>query len=100
MTLTDPARATWPDLLTALLRREDLSTEQAGWAMAEIMSGEATPVQVAGFLVALRAKGETVAELRGIADVMLEHANRIDVPGPSIDIVGTGRGVIMAITFN
>ncbi|HQV81802.1 MAG TPA: anthranilate phosphoribosyltransferase [Ornithinibacter sp.] len=90
MTLTDPARATWPDLLTALLRREDLSTEQAGWAMAEIMSGEATPVQVAGFLVALRAKGETVAELRGIADVMLEHANRIDVPGPSIDIVGTG----------
>ena len=90
MTLTDPARATWPDLLTALLRRGDLSTEQAGWAMAEIMSGEATPVQVAGFLVALRAKGETVAELRGIADVMLEHANRIDVPGPSIDIVGTG----------
>ena len=90
MTLTDPARAPWPDLLTALLRREDLSTEQAGWAMAEIMSGEATPVQVAGFLVALRAKGETVAELRGIADVMLEHANRIDVPGPSIDIVGTG----------
>ena len=90
MTLTDPARATWPDLLTALLRREGLSTEQAGWAMAEIMSGEATPVQVAGFLVALRAKGETVAELRGIADAMLEHANRIDVPGPSIDIVGTG----------
>lgn len=90
MTLTDPARTTWPDLLTALLRREDLSTEQAGWAMAEIMSGEASPVQVAGFLVALRAKGETVAELRGIADVMLEHANRIDVPGPSIDIVGTG----------
>ena len=90
MTLADPARTTWPDLLTALLRREDLSTEQAGWAMAEIMSGEASPVQVAGFLVALRAKGETVAELRGIADVMLEHANRIDVPGPSIDIVGTG----------
>lgn len=90
MTLIDPARTTWSDLLTALLRREDLSTEQAGWAMAEIMSGEATPVQVAGFLVALRAKGETVAELRGIADVMLEHANRIDVPGPSIDIVGTG----------
>ena len=90
MTLPDPAGHTWPDLLTALLRREDLTTEQAGWAMAEIMTGEATPAQVAGFLVALRAKGETVAELRGIADVMLEHAHRIDVPGPSIDIVGTG----------
>lgn len=90
MTLADPAGHTWPDLLTALLRREDLTAEQAGWAMAEIMTGEATPAQVAGFLVALRAKGETVAELRGIADVMLEHAHRIDVPGPSIDIVGTG----------
>lgn len=90
MTLPDPAGHTWPDLLTALLRREDLTTEQAGWAMAEIMTGEATPAQVAGFLMALRAKGETVSELRGIADVMLEHAHRIDVPGPSIDIVGTG----------
>jgi anthranilate phosphoribosyltransferase len=90
VTLADPAGQTWPDLLAALLRREDLSTAQAGWAMAEIMTGEATPVQVAGFLIALRAKGETVGELRGIADVMLEHAHRIDVPGPSIDIVGTG----------
>jgi anthranilate phosphoribosyltransferase len=90
VTVADPAGTTWPDVLTTLLRREDLTTERAGWAMAEIMSGEASPVQVAGFLIALRAKGETVDELRGIADVMLEHAHRIDVPGPSIDIVGTG----------
>ena len=81
---------TWPDLLTVLLRREDLSTEQAAWAMHEVMSGEATPVQLAGFLVALRAKGESVDELRGLADVMLAHSNRIEVPGPSLDIVGTG----------
>ena len=54
------------------------------------MGGEASPVQVAGFLVALRAKGESVEELRGLADVMLAHANRIEVPGPSLDIVGTG----------
>jgi anthranilate phosphoribosyltransferase len=58
--------------------------------MTQVMTGEASPVQLAGFLVALRAKGETVDELRGLADVMLEHANRIDVPGPSIDVVGTG----------
>ena len=81
---------TWPDLLAALLRREDLSTEQAAWAMQEVMSGEASPVQLAGFLVALRAKGESVEEVRGLADVMLAHANRIEVPGPSLDIVGTG----------
>ncbi len=90
MTTSTPAGFTWPDLLAALLRGEDLSTEQAGWAMAEVMNGAATPVQLAGFLVGLRAKGETVDELRGIADVMLEHANRIDVPGETIDIVGTG----------
>jgi anthranilate phosphoribosyltransferase len=90
VTTPTPAGTTWPDLLAALLRREDLSTDQAGWAMDQVMSGEASPVQLAGFLVALRAKGETVDELRGLADVMLEHSNRIEVPGPTIDIVGTG----------
>ncbi len=90
MTTSTPAGFTWPDLLAALLRREDLSTEQAGWAMDQVMSGEASPVQLAGFLVALRAKGESVEELRGLADVMLEHAHRIEVPGETIDIVGTG----------
>ena len=54
------------------------------------MSGEASVAQVAGFLVALRSKVESVAEVRGLADVMLEHARRIEVPGESIDIVGTG----------
>nr|WP_206070259.1 anthranilate phosphoribosyltransferase [Knoellia sp. DB2414S] len=77
-------------MLTTLLAREDLSSEQAAWAMKELMSGEATPVQQAGFLVALRAKGETIEELRGVADTMLSFANRIEVPGPSLDIVGTG----------
>ena len=90
MSESEPAVATWPDLLATLLRREDLDVGRARWAMREIMSGDAPPVAVAGFLVALRAKGESVAELRGLADVMLEHAHRIDVPGPTIDVVGTG----------
>jgi anthranilate phosphoribosyltransferase len=90
VTTATPAGLTWPDLLAALLRREDLTTEQAGWAMDQVMLGEASPVQLAGFLVALRAKGESVEELRGLADAMLGHANRIEVPGPTIDIVGTG----------
>ena len=90
MTTATPAGSTWPDLLAALLRREDLSTDQSGWAMDQVMRGEASPVQLAGFLVALRAKGESVEELRGLADAMLAHANRIEVPGPTIDIVGTG----------
>ena len=90
MTAREPAGHTWPDLLTLLIAGEHLSTDQAAWAMNEIMGGEASPVQVAGFLVALRSKGETVEELRGLADVMLAHANQIEVPGPSLDIVGTG----------
>src|SRR5690625_6033647 len=58
--------------------------------MDQVMSGLASPVQLAGFLVALRAKGETVAELTGLADVMLEHSVPIDVPDDVVDIVGTG----------
>ena len=83
-----PGPHTWPDLFTSLLAGHDLSTEAAAWAMEEIMSGEASPVQQAGFLVALRAKGESVDELRGLADVMLAHAKTIEVPEPSLDIVG------------
>jgi anthranilate phosphoribosyltransferase len=81
---------TWPDLTAALLARQDLGTEAAAWAMDQVMAGQASPVQLAGFLVALRAKGESVEELRGLADVMLAHARAIEVAGPSLDIVGTG----------
>jgi anthranilate phosphoribosyltransferase len=82
--------ATWPLLLGELLARHDLSRDQAHWAMAQVMEGEASPVQLAGFLVALRAKGETVQELDGLSGAMLEHAVRITVPGPTVDVVGTG----------
>jgi anthranilate phosphoribosyltransferase len=94
------AAPSWSDLIAALLRREDLSTDQARWAMGQVMGGEASPVQLAGFLVALRAKGETVDELRGLADVMLEHAHRIDVPGPSVDIVGTGGDRLHSVNIS
>ena len=58
--------------------------------MGEVMAGEATPVQIAGFLVALRAKGETADEIDGLVRAMLAHARRIEVAGPTVDIVGTG----------
>ena len=54
---------TWPTLLAALLRGEELSTDDTAWAMGEIMSGRASPVRIAGFVTALRAKGETPAEI-------------------------------------
>ena len=68
--------------------------------MTRVMTGEASPVQLAGFLVGLRAKGESVAELHGIADVMLEHANRIEVPGETIDIVGTGGDRLHSVNIS
>lgn len=84
------AARTWPDVLTALLAGEDLSAGATAWAMDRIMRGEASDAQIAGFAVALRAKGETVEEISGLVDAMYEHANVIEVPGPAVDIVGTG----------
>jgi anthranilate phosphoribosyltransferase len=81
---------TWPTIFTTLLAGHDLDSAESTWAMDQIMSGEASPVQVAGFLMALRAKGESVEEMRGLADTMLAHASRIEVAGTTLDIVGTG----------
>jgi anthranilate phosphoribosyltransferase len=81
---------TWPAVLSALLDGRDLPAEATAWAMAEIMSGSATPVQIAGFVVALRAKGETVDEVEGLVRAMYDHATPISVPGRAVDVVGTG----------
>ena len=81
---------TWPNLLATLISGGDLSRDEAGWAMNEIMNGEASDVQIAGFLVALRAKGETVADLTGLVDSMVANARPLSVNAPTLDIVGTG----------
>ncbi|MET3947470.1 anthranilate phosphoribosyltransferase [Arthrobacter sp. UYCu512] len=80
----------WPRLIKALIDGTDLSAGSTEWAMNSIMSGEATPVQVAGFLVALRAKGETVDELVGLVAAMIANASPMDISGQKLDIVGTG----------
>lgn len=85
-----PRTPTWPGLIAALLAREDLSRADTAWAMERVMTAEASTGQLAGFLVALRAKGETVDELGGLVDTMLRHAVRIEVPGDCVDVVGTG----------
>ncbi|RLP78092.1 anthranilate phosphoribosyltransferase [Mycetocola tolaasinivorans] len=81
---------TWPSLLTSLLAHEDLSVAEATWAMQQIMSGAATPAQIGAFLVALRAKGETVNEVVGFRDAILEHAVPLPLDSMALDIVGTG----------
>ncbi|MFI2199568.1 anthranilate phosphoribosyltransferase [Streptomyces sp. NPDC020192] len=84
------AGRSWPALLNGLLGGHDLSADDTAWAMDRIMRGEATDAQIAGFAVALRAKGQTVEEITGLVRTMYEHANVIEVPGRTVDIVGTG----------
>ena len=81
---------TWPALLGRLIRGEDLDATDTAWVMDRTLSAEASPAQLAGFLVALRAKGETAAEITGLAEAMLRHARTVTVPGRSVDVVGTG----------
>ncbi|GAA5036886.1 anthranilate phosphoribosyltransferase [Microbacterium fluvii] len=80
----------WPEILTTLLAGRDLSVSESTWAMRKIVSGEATPSQLAGFLVALRAKGESVDEVVGFRDAILDAAVPLPVSAEVLDIVGTG----------
>lgn len=81
---------TWPTILSSLIAGGDLDRDQAYWAMGEVMTGNATDSQVAGFLVALRSKGETVDELTGLVEAMLANARPLTIEGDRLDIVGTG----------
>jgi anthranilate phosphoribosyltransferase len=90
----------WPEVLSALVTRRDLSGAQTAWAMGEILSGEATPVQIAGFAVALRAKGETVDEVEGLVEAMYAHATPLTVVGRVLDVVGTGGDRSMSVNIS
>ena len=77
--------------IAKLLDGRDLTRNEACETMRTIMRGEATPAQIAGFLVALRAKGETADEIAGCAEAMREHVLRVNPKrGDLVDIVGTG----------
>jgi len=80
----------WPAILGKLLLKNDLERAEANWAMREIMAGDATEAQVGAFMMALRSKGETVAELSGLVDVMLQNAVILSTGPDAVDIVGTG----------
>jgi anthranilate phosphoribosyltransferase len=84
----------WPALIGELLDRNHLSAHQARVAMRTVLAGDATPAQLIGFVIALRAKGETAEEISGLLDAVLEAATRVELPGDvlerAVDIVGTG----------
>ncbi|MFI6820803.1 anthranilate phosphoribosyltransferase [Micromonospora sp. NPDC050187] len=95
---------TWPHLLASLLRGEELPTADTAWAMGEIMTGAATPIQIAAFAVGLRAKGETPTELAGLVEAMLGNAVPVELPeavrATALDVVGTGGDLAHTVNIS
>lgn len=82
--------ATLQELLSRLVEHDDLTAQETAAVMDQVLTDNASPVVMGAFLAALRVKRETPEEVAGLAEAMLRHAIRIDVPVRSVDIVGTG----------
>lgn len=95
-----PTAPTWPQLISRLVRSEDLEAEQAAWAMHETMAGQATPIHLASFLVALASKGVASHELAALADAMVDHAVPLAAPTGAVDIVGTGGDMAQTVNIS
>ena len=80
----------WPFVLGRLMKGETLTSVEAGAALADILEGNATSAQIAGFAVALRMHGETVEEMAGLVATMLDFAERVDAGPDVVDTCGTG----------
>lgn len=86
----NPDELFWPDVLDAILAGTHLDAGTSRAALDSIMGGSVDPILVAGFLVALRAKGETTDEMIGLVEAMLAHAVPVHIDGPLLDTCGTG----------
>jgi anthranilate phosphoribosyltransferase len=98
-----PAALSWRRVLTALMAGQDLPRGQAAWAMEQIMTGSATPAQIAAFAVALKMKVPTSAEVSELADVMLRHARRLpteQIGTDTVDVVGTGGDRVSTVNLS
>lgn len=91
---------TWPEITTKVINRVDLTADETAWAMDKVMSGETSPVSLAGFLTALATKGETTDELLGLADSMQSHAAPVNLTSDSLDIVGTGGDRLRTVNIS
>lgn len=91
---------TWPNILNQLLSGENMSRDESSWAMREIMNGNATEAQMGAFMIALRSKAETVQELAGLVDVMLENAVLLETGNDAVDIVGTGGDMFGTVNIS
>jgi anthranilate phosphoribosyltransferase len=88
----------WPHAIGALIAGDSLSEDEAAAAMSEIMEGNATPAQIAAFVVGLRAKGESLPEVVGLVRTMRAYGQHVDIALDVLDTCGTGGD--RAGTFN
>ena len=88
------------DAIETVVSGNHLSMDAAAQAMNQIMSGEATPAQFGAFVTALRMKGETVAEIAGMAQVMREHSLQVNADGDLVDTCGTGGDALGAFNIS
>ena len=90
----------WPALLETILDGRSLTVAEASRAMTSIMNGAVSEARLAAFLVALRAKGESVDEVVGFRDAILSSAVRLDVSTDAVDIVGSGGDPVGVINVS
>ncbi len=91
--MAQPSPLSWSRVLATLTSGRELASGEAAWAMEQVMTGAATPAQIAAFGVAMKMKGPTSAEVRELADTMLAHARRVptaEIGTDTVDVVGTG----------
>ena len=93
-------RPEWPRILKSLIDRRSLEFDVAYSAMSEMLSGETPAPVTAGFLVALRAKGETAEEMAGLASAMIDFSTPVPYQGDLVDTCGTGGDQKHSVNFS
>ncbi len=96
------ALGSWPGVLTRLLDGQSLAVDEAEIVLSEVLGGRATPAQIAGMAVALRAKGAAVGEMTGFVRAMLAHALPLELPDgiELVDTCGTGGDRLRSINVS
>ncbi|MEY3129196.1 MAG: hypothetical protein RL405_516, partial [Actinomycetota bacterium] len=86
--------------MATLIAKQDLSRDEADWAMSQIMDGDSSEAEIGAFMMALRSKGESVEELSGLVDVMLRRCVLLDTGSDALDIVGTGGDMVGTVNIS
>lgn len=90
----------WPQILSNLALGQDLNRAEATWALDQIMAGNTDDGLIVAFLIGLRRKGESLAEISGLVDAMLNNSLKLETGNDAVDIVGTGGDLIGTVNIS